>query len=259
MLAAALIAYLAAERPFSFSLVDRECKDAQQQYYDARNGAGANKNKYPSEQEQSRSDAHDHADVCAQNRMAEAAEAGFWLLLASLVAALGAAVAAWWTVSIMRDSARREMRAYVGMYSGGMQLVVLTEGGRGIRVTVDLKNAGRTPGYNFTTWIKRPRILEEAEVSFDGPTPLAERTAASIIAPDTMAHIHWTIGVTDDELGDLRAGTKRVFVWGGADYKDAFGDNRHFIFRCWNDRATNLNNPGDGVPLSPHRVGYEGN
>jgi hypothetical protein len=45
---ALLIAYLAAERPISFSLVDRECENAQQQYYDARDRVRQNKNQNPS-------------------------------------------------------------------------------------------------------------------------------------------------------------------------------------------------------------------
>ena len=142
------ISYLTTERPFSFSIVDRDCENAQQQYY-ARDRQRLAQN--PAAQNDLHADERDHADVCAQKRMADAAEWGFWLLLFSLVAASGAAVAGWLTVRVMRDTAHREMRAYVGIYSGAVRLVNLTGGGKGITVTIDFKNEGHTPGYGFTT------------------------------------------------------------------------------------------------------------
>jgi hypothetical protein len=256
---ALLIAYLAAERPISFSLVDRECENAQQQYYDARDRVRQNKNQNPSAQDHSAADERNHADVCAQKRMADAAEVGFWLLLFSLLAAGGAAVAAWWTVSVMRDTAQREMRAYVGIYSGAVHLFDLSGGGKAIRVNVDFKNEGPTPAYDFTTWIKCPVIMGPDAVPFGAPTPISERSGTSILAPHTMAHTHWTFAVSDEDLSALQAGTKRIFAWGGADYTDAFGHARYFRFRCLDNLATSLKNPGDGVGLSPHKLGYDAN
>ena len=125
--------------------------------------------------------------------------------------------------------------------------------------SIDFKNEGHTPGYGFTTWIKAPVILEPDALPFDEPTPIKDRSGSSVLAPHTMAHTHWTIAVSDGELADLWAGKKRIFVWGGADYTDAFGIPRHFMFRCLDNSATALKNPGDGVGLSPHRLGYEAN
>jgi hypothetical protein len=197
--------------------------------------------------------------TCAQKLMADSASASFWLLLFSLVAASGAAVAGWWTVSVMRDTAQREMRAYVGIYSGAIRLATLTEGGIGIDVSIDFKNEGNTPAYDFTTWMRAPVIREPDSIPFGDTPPISDRTGASILAPHTMAHTHWTIAASAEELTELRSGKKRVFAWGGADYTDAFGYARHFKFRCWDNLATSLTNPGDFVGLSPHKLGYDAN
>jgi hypothetical protein len=63
MTVALLFAYLAAERPFSFSLIDPECRDAQKQYYDALNRARIENNKNPSAHHQDAGEERNHADL----------------------------------------------------------------------------------------------------------------------------------------------------------------------------------------------------
>lgn len=66
------------------------------------------------------------------------------------------------------------------------------------------------------------------------------------------------MAATPAELADIQAGTKKVFVWGGADYRDIFGSNRTFIFRDTNPDGVN-SAVGSIWSLKPHGVGYYAN
>jgi hypothetical protein len=62
------------------------------------------------------------------------------------------------------------------------------------------------------------------------------------------------------DLASVRNKTKAIFVWGGADYVDAFKRKRHFIFRMkMAGPEQPLPNGGMGWPLTPHPLGYEAN
>jgi len=167
----------------------------------------------------------------------------------------------WWsTRNLVRETGahgQRALRAYVSVVSGGIQVVNLTQGGQGIAIHVELKNSGQTPGYDFTAWMKQPRILPATDTPFDQPTPVDQRAGTSIIGPGGSTHINWTMAATPAELADIQAGTKRVFVWGGANYSDIFGKKRAFIFRDTNpDGVTAI--VGSTWALKPHKVGYYG-
>lgn len=116
-----LLSYLATERPFDPFPIDGECQDAQRQYYRAKELVVAPQNKLPSGEEQEPNDERNHADVCAQHRMAEAAERGLWLLLGTFLFSATAAVAAWKTVRVMRETSQQQLRAYVTVTSFGLK------------------------------------------------------------------------------------------------------------------------------------------
>lgn len=155
----------------------------------------------------------------------------------------------------------RELRAYVSVVSGSIQVVNINNAppGPGFRVTIELKNSGQTPGYDFTTWIKPPEILDKDAMPFGPATPIEERSGRSIIGPGGSAHITWTLRATPQEILDVLAETKKIFVWGGADYRDIFYNRRFFIFRDTNAAFTQGINPGAVVALQPHSAGYEAN
>lgn len=119
---------------------------------------------------------------------------------------------------------------------------------------VDLENSGQTPGYEFTTWLKVRIDVPDAD-PFSDEMPIAKRTGRSIIGPKAKAHISLTHGLSPAELDDLNKGTKKVFVWGGADYMDAFSKARTFKFRSVNGTRQR----DGGWSLQPHPVGYVGN
>ena len=126
--------------------------------------------------------------------------------------------------------------------------------GPGFRVDVVLKNSGQPPGYELTTWIYTSVSDSNGSLPFSEPRPISERTGKSVIGPGSEALITQFNVLTNDDLLNVHAGSKSIFVWGGADYKDVFGTPRRFIFRCV--VAGPENQPGVW-PLTPHTLGYE--
>lgn len=174
-------------------------------------------------------------------------------------AAKDSAKAAKNAVELSDKTAEKQLRAYVSIISGAMTLVNLTEGGLGISIHVVLRNSGQTPGYKFTTWIKEPKILEPTAIPFTEPTPIAERAGMSVIGPGGDVHINWILPSTPEMREAITKGTINVFVWGGADYTDAFGKERYFIFRDLNTTGSRFGVAGDTLGLRPHKLGYDAN
>lgn len=167
----------------------------------------------------------------------------------------------WFATRSLAKSAERttqkQLRAYVSLESGGVDKTSV-DGQPGVVIRVDLKNYGTTPGYDFRAWMNVPTVLDNAAVPFTGPsTSLADRSA-SILGPGSLAHMQTAAafprGAVD--LEEIRNGTKTIFVWGGADYVDAFGHPRHFTFRC---AINGREDAGQSWGLRPHKVGYEAN
>jgi hypothetical protein len=180
-----------------------------------------------------------------------------------LLFTIGLVVATYFLYLATRDlvkgadaNAEKQLRAYVVLVSGYVQIRNLTKGGQGVEVIVELKNTGQTPAYDFTTWIKPPQILDPSATPFDAATPIDKRTGASIIGPGANAQLKWVIPASPTEVAEIASNTKRVFVWGGADYRDIFNKRRFFKFR---DTNALFYVSGETVNLQPHPSGYEAN
>ncbi len=157
------------------------------------------------------------------------------------------------------STSRAQTRAYVGIDSGMIRYVNLIEGGRGLLIHIEIRNFGQTPGYKLTSWLAPPQILPADQVPFGPPTPIEDRGGSSMIGPHSNVNREWTIPVSEQELEALKTGQQKLFVWGGVDFLDAFGEPRHFIFKMVNGNANLVRAPGDVMPLQPHKLGYEAN
>jgi hypothetical protein len=143
---------------------------------------------------------------------------------------------------------------HIGVADGSFRLVNLTEGGQGIQVQVRLKNSGKSPAYDFTTWIAAPVIAGASAEPFGLPTPLSDRTSASVVFADGDVHLASVAPITPEQIQAIRAGTSNVFAWGGADYRDAFGAARTLKFYDINARDESTS----GLwALKPHKKGYQ--
>jgi len=154
-------------------------------------------------------------------------------------------------------TAQTQLRAYISLESGSIQHANI-DGQLGFIVSVVLRNYGVTPGYHFRTWMSPPAILDAEVVPFAAPAVSIADGASSILGPGSQAHLNWRAVFPPDALPEIRDGKKAIFCWGGANYTDAFGHQRHFTFRCATSGGEDTADQG-GWGLKPHKIGYDAN
>ncbi len=146
------------------------------------------------------------------------------------------------TMLVVFRSSRRQLRAYVSIDTGSARLVNDPNGEPILEGYVKLRNFGRTPAFQYRTY-SMIKVANVNAIPFDETSvPIG----GGILGPgaETDLQAYWR--VSDGDLAAIRAGTKRIFVWGEAHYVDAYGKNRYFKF-------FNVNAPGElgdlGWPL----------
>lgn len=102
-------------------------------------------------------------------------------------------------------------------------------------------------------------ILASDALPFDKEIPIDAKPSRSIIGPRSNVSLDWIVPVTELEADNLRSGTKKLFVWGRANYTDAAGKERFFVFRMTNGNAALMMQAGDTITLQPHSAGYDAN
>jgi hypothetical protein len=150
-----------------------------------------------------------------------------------------------------RKSSERQLRAYVFGNGGGISLVAPSSGGiMQIHVDYRFKNFGQTPAYKASTWT----TMEIFEVN--APV-FSQHTGRGNFAIGPGANFESPLGGTLNyqELADIRADKKAIFIWGEIKYVDAFGEDRHFRFYDRNG----LEIPGKGWPIANSDKSYEAN
>jgi hypothetical protein len=135
-------------------------------------------------------------------------------------------------VSGAEETARKQLRAYISVVSGDIQLA---NGGNAIRAQVGIKNSGQTPAYETFAWAT-VSVLDADNTEFrmnksDRPP------SGSLMGPGAQTVVARLAATSLDELAAIHAGTKRVFVWGRVEYIDAFGTKRWFVFHHRNSRV----------------------
>jgi hypothetical protein len=197
------IAYFAAERPFSVSLIDRECRNAQEQYYRARNAALAKNNQVPPEDDKDRQEAHDHADICAQHRMADYAQYGAWLLFVSFFLTGWAAIASARAVKIANKTLIVSERAWLSIETFAIK-GSLSNSAEGIRtnLVIELLNSGRSPAANVRIDTK---ICAQSWQSMDALKVLSE---AALVNPST----HWRRRMLGETIAPGRPAVRELSI-----------------------------------------------
>jgi hypothetical protein len=155
------------------------------------------------------------------------------------------------SVDLARDTAKRQLRAYVTVNG-----VIRTKdpgklNGEGFAVLVDVKNSGQTPASDLLVWAN----IEIREFPLVTCLPLhcLENPTRVILPPDTknLAFPTFDRDLTTIEENAILKNHTAVYVYGEIEYLDVFG-NRHltqFRFRC----------NGQGYPLGMFKADGEGN
>jgi hypothetical protein len=156
---------------------------------------------------------------------------------------------------LYEDTAKAQLRAYVFVYNGQVSLVTI--GATKIlayKLSIELRNFGQTPARKYTTWIDHA-VRNVDDLPFTRPAPIDKRLAPTIMGPTAGVTIEDATPFNVDELDDIRAAKKAIFIWGGCDYVDAFECDRYFIFRF---KISGHENQGLWR-LRSHEIGEEGN
>jgi hypothetical protein len=145
--------------------------------------------------------------------------------------------------SIMSDTAKRQLRAYI-LGNGGSIQITGTSGHSfprhdprppadiEITATFVIKNFGMTPAYEFTVW--RAVNLWSAKAPQYGE--IGETIGKDIVGPGTEVSIVARLILTPDDYVAVKSGAKEIYSWGRADYIDAFKEKRYFRFYQVNGR-----------------------
>ena len=182
-------------------------------------------------------DSREEADLCAQRRMADAAEdtikwirssvewaeSQFYatigeiaaLVVTILVAAL-AVGAAFKANRIARESAERQLRAYVTV-----EAIQTHPGNDPMSYQLEWKNTGQTPAIDvstYTNWESRTDALPD-----NFPYPKGSTNDAAALGPGQHVHA-WPIFIPGETIERVRRGILRLYVWGAAEYNDVFKD-----------------------------------
>ena len=190
-----------------------------------------------------------------QADVAKSTERVAWL---ALVFAALAAVAAWFTFWVMRKTAERQLRAYIFIENVNMADASLipripatsftpsdpfSASGiaagapatrpRGIPgASWNIRNFGQTPASKVAHWGKLDVLPISQEASLV-PPPIHPKAARASIAPTgTSSKTEWFHrALSEQEISEIWAGTRAVYIYGRVEYKDAFKRDRVTTYR----------------------------
>jgi hypothetical protein len=143
----------------------------------------------------------------------------------SAKAAKEAADAARDSVRLAESTAERQLRAYIGFDWGAVLLNSPADGQ--ITAWMRLKNFGTTPAYKVKAWLRFSR-LPSGDIPFD---KTQEAVNDSILFPNLASNLFGTLSNNADQIKAVTDQTLSLFVWGRAEYVDAFGKPHFFSFK----------------------------
>jgi hypothetical protein len=164
----------------------------------------------------------------------------------------------WWSTRDLvldaRDTAQRQLRAYIGPF--GMELTVypFESGGSAFIAHIEFRNFGKTPAYDLAV-SSNAKIDDPNAIPFHEDTEPQQPPSAGIAFPDAGQHVNLGWRLSDEELRGLRDRSKVLFLWGTVRYTDAFGKRHHFLYRMVSQEKTT--DAGEVYRIGPHALGYD--
>jgi len=155
------------------------------------------------------------------------------------------------SVNIMRDTAARQLRAYIAIDRAWIEF---PEPGVP-KVTVTIKNAGQTPAHNLRHWIHQ--WIERYPLSIELPEPPDGFVMSSSILGSGATHemqiLHPQQIIKPCCIHEIGTPEGTIYVYGAVTYQDVFG-NEHFMKYRLMHGGSNQARPGY---LSPCEAGNE--
>lgn len=175
------------------------------------------------------------SDLCAQWKAADAAaDSAWWAWVAGWTSIIGtvtvfiAIALTYQANAIARDTARRQLRAYVGVSGCSIDMI---EDGSGFIMQVAIKNSGQTPAYDFGLFGEV--FSEETALNGSRPIPQPMDGHRFPFNPGEITFGAYRL-VTDHASELLQAvmdGEYAIYLQGGCEYRDAFGNLRTLSYK----------------------------
>lgn len=161
------------------------------------------------------------------------------------------------SLDLSRDTAVRQLRAYVCVASGIVRFKIPT-----VPVAeIHIKNYGQTPAYDVRMWIGTAIAAYPLKETL--PTPKEGfQMATVILAPNEKPHVlkHPHTGIPSELLLMIGLREFTLYIYGEIRYKDAFGLERLTKYRYLYGGAGPLNKTvEDGTPCRLIQPDIEGN
>lgn len=191
-----------------------------------------------------------NSDLCAQWKAADAAAVSAWwawasglLGIGSLVGVLIALGLAFHSNWIARDTAKRQLRAYVYIEPGGIEVPM-----NGLsRVPTNIINNGQTPAYDleltgdFLIITGDPR---EFNPERDGRLGNDTAKTDAVLGPQTnrFSYAYLEAELCSPFMERIREKKAAIIHYGRLMYRDAFGEQRRtsFAFYHWGEELSDL-------------------
>lgn len=152
---------------------------------------------------------------------------GEWLLF---LATMGLWLATWQLVRSSKDTAERQLRAYISCRSiTASDLLV----GRKPVFLVKFRNGGQTPAHALKTHVKIKSERTPIPSTMFSPLLTSDEGSIAVLGPGDKSTVE-TIGdisILPGHVDSLVNGTVHLFVFGRLDYRDVFGRQRTTQFR----------------------------
>ncbi len=133
------------------------------------------------------------------------------------------------SVVAMRDNAKKELRAYLGVIRGHVEVLTPIQGTSKTRykVFVDISNSGKTPAKNVrravdAKLLKLDHSVFESTVEDNNWDIAPNGPFWSLVKP---------LDLTNEEVVAINDKKMSIFIWGKATYKDIFGRGHEIGFR----------------------------
>ena len=185
--------------------------------------------------------------------------AGIGIALLQLIAFIFQAIRLKQTINVMKDTAERQLRAYVS----GMPFHISSfDESHYAFVRFRITNEGQTPAYNMTHSAEIVLCPHPIPDAFIFPSNLTATSFPVVLFPHVpLEGIKGARIFTVDEIAGIRNGTMRIYMYGRIDYRDAFHDKRTrwttFRFSLTAPDQETLRRLSSNYPLADLTVRFE--
>jgi hypothetical protein len=169
----------------------------------------------------------------------------WWAVAIAITTLIAVGYQAW----LMRDTARRQLRAYVVVERGIVANVAdppampgekietvarIMNPRAGPHAQITIKNTGQTPAYNLVHWAGIGLFEWPLKTILPSTMPKPDSNYWNVLGPDVpeVKTLRMPQRLSSDQIQGLNNGKMAIYCYGEIRYKDAFKKTRFTRYRC---------------------------